>query len=327
VKKLAWVTGAAGFIGFRLAERLTQDGWSVVAIDHLAHFRERTEHPTKIQASWQLKERETFLREAEALANTSRPDAIFHLGACADTMNLDAEYHRRMNVEYSQALWKVATEHQIPFLYASSAAVYGEGEHGYSDEHELTQKLRPLNPYGESKRQFDVWALEQSQAGRCPSHWSGYRFFNVYGFGEKHKGRMASVVLHAFEQVHATGKVRLFKSHRAGIADGEQKRDFLAVEVLIDVLLHGLNAPVPNGIYNLGTGRAQTFLDLARAVFQAMGRTEQIEFIDTPVALRERYQYFTQAEMGKLRRAGYSWPFLTLHQAVPLYLKRWKLDA
>jgi ADP-L-glycero-D-manno-heptose 6-epimerase len=228
---------------------------------------------------------------------------------------------KEANLDYSKALWSYATEHRIPFVYASSAATYGDGAEGYDDNESLIPRLRPLNPYGESKQQFDLWALAEERAGRTPPAWSGFKFFNVYGFGERHKGKMASVVLHAYDQIESKGRVRLFKSHKAGIADGHQKRDFIFVGDVVEVLHFACEKPTRRGIYNLGTGEARTFLDLARAVFHEMGKPEQIDFIDTPVEIRDRYQYFTQARMDRLRSLGYAAPFTALEKGVSLYLK------
>ncbi len=323
-KKTAWITGAAGFIGFRLAEELSTAGWDVVAIDALENFYSRPEHPSHAKKGWRLVERDHLFNEQDELLRSARPDLIFHMGACSDTMNLNESYHRKMNLEYSQNLWLLASLKQIPLVYASSAAVYGEGEFGYSDDEALALQLKPLNPYGESKRLFDIWALEQEKAGTHPPFWSGFRFFNVYGFGERHKGRMASVVVHAYDQIIREGKARLFKSHRGSIRDGEQKRDFISVEDVVKVLRFAADKPIQRGIFNLGTGQAQTFRDLVRAVFESLGRPEAVEFIDTPEPLRARYQYFTQAEMGRLRQEGYADKFMTLAEAVPLYIRRLK---
>lgn len=245
-----------------------------------------------------------------------------HLGACTDTTELDEDYLRRTNLEYSQMLWRHCTLRKIPMVYASSAATYGEGELGYDDDEALIPKLRPLNPYGESKRLFDLWALEQERAGQHPPAWSGFKFFNVYGFGERHKGKMASVVLHAFDQIRDRGTVRLFRSHREGIADGHQKRDFIFVDDVIEVLEFARSTPIQRGIFNLGTGRARTFLDLVKATFAAMGAPENITFFDTPEELRERYQYFTEARMQKLRGVGYTKLFTSLEDGVAAYIKR-----
>lgn len=309
------VTGAAGFIGARFVA--TRAGARpVISVDAKQHFRERPEHAgIDFGTIVDRDELPAFLAEQHpALAG------IVHLGACTDTTELDVEYLTRVNLEYTKLLWRHATQHRIPFVYASSAAVYGDGALGYDDDDELTPRFQPLNPYGDSKLQFDVWALGEERARRTPPTWSGFRFFNVYGPGERHKGRMASVVLHAFDQIRAGGEVTLFRSHKPGIADGEQKRDFVYVDDVVEVLDFALRAPLARGIYNLGTGTARTFLDLVRATFAALGAPERIRFVDTPEAIRERYQYFTEARMDRLRDAGWTRPFTTLEDGVARYV-------
>jgi ADP-L-glycero-D-manno-heptose 6-epimerase len=312
------VTGAAGFIGARFVERCNARSIPVVSVDSRAYFTEREEH--RGVKFGEIVDREELLGRL-----ASKPmdlSGIVHMGACTDTTELDKEYLKRVNLEYSQALWKHAAAKGLTFVYASSAATYGAGDQGYTDDEAEMKRLVPLNPYGESKLWFDVWALEEEKLGRTPPAWSGFKFFNVYGFGERHKEKMASVVLHAFDQIKKTGRVRLFKSHKPGIADGHQARDFIFVEDVIDVLMYALEKPIPRGIYNLGTGRARTFLDLVNATFAAMGKPPQIEFFDTPMDLRARYQYFTQGDMVKLRRAGWTKHFTSLEDGVKQYVER-----
>jgi ADP-L-glycero-D-manno-heptose 6-epimerase len=211
-------------------------------------------------------------------------------------------------------------KHGLPLLYASSAATYGDGILGYSDRHDLVAQLRPLNPYGRSKNDFDAWALSQE---RKPYFWAGFKFFNVYGPNEFHKGRMASVVLHTFRQVEATGAMKLFRSHRPDFKDGHQTRDFVHVEDVCEVLLHFMHHRVPahSGLYNLGSGKGRTFLDLVHATFKAMKKTPHISFIDTPEDIRDTYQYFTEADLSKLRAAGYTAPFRSLESGIEDYVK------
>lgn len=318
------VTGAAGFIGARFIESCNQRDIPVISVDSLAHFAARPEHQDVDFG--QKVDRENLFDWLKVHEPELR--AIVHLGACSDTTQLDESYLRQVNVEYSQKLWNHATERKLPFIYASSAATYGGGELGYDDREDLIPRLRPLNPYGESKRLFDLWALEQEKAGHHPPRWAGFKFFNVYGFGERHKNKMASVVLHAFDQIRERGQVRLFKSHREDIAHGEQKRDFIYVDDVVDVLHFALShSDLKRGIYNLGSGEARTFLDLVRATFSSLGHPEKIEFIDTPVAIRERYQYFTEANMERLKKAGYTRPFTSLEQGVRSYVERLKKHA
>ena len=312
------ITGAAGFIGYRFAESCAARGIRAILVDEPAYFARRKEHGELANA--------TLIDRAQLFSwlDQTRPalDAIIHLGACARTTETDVAFLQRNNVEYSQKLWNIARALKIPFVYASSAATYGEGELGYEDDDALTPKLKPLNPYGESKRLFDLWALEEEKQGRTPPAWSGFKFFNVYGFGERHKEGMASVVLHAFDQIQAGGRVKLFKSHKSGIADGEQKRDFVLVDDVVEVLHFAVEKPIRRGIYNLGTGEARSFLALVRAVFVALDRDEKIDFVDTPVAIRDKYQYFTQAAMARLRAQGYARPFTSLEEGVRRYVAR-----
>jgi ADP-L-glycero-D-manno-heptose 6-epimerase len=309
------VTGAAGFIGARFVESCNRRGIPVISVDRLSAFETRHEH-RGIDFGTRL--------DIEALPGrlASLPvAAIVHMGAISSTTELDRELFRRLNVEYSKMLWEAARHADVPLAYASSAAVYGDGSLGFDDRDDLVASLRPLNPYGESKRLFDLWALEQSAAGRNPRGWSGFRFFNVYGFGERHKGPQASVALHAYDEIRSAGQVRLFRSHRPGIADGHQKRDFISVNDVVEVLWFALTKPLAGGIYNVGTGTARTFLDLVRAVFAATGAGERIDWIDTPLGIRERYQYFTEARMDRLGAAGYEKPFTALETGVTAYVQ------
>jgi ADP-L-glycero-D-manno-heptose 6-epimerase len=310
------VTGAAGFIGARFVESCNRRGIPVVSVDRASAFGTRPEH-RGLDFGTRLDIEELPGRLADV-----RPSSIVHMGAVSSTTELDTELFRRLNVEYSKTLWEHARRADLPFIYASSAAVYGDGSLGFDDRDDLAPRLRPLNPYGESKRLFDLWALEESAAGRNPRVWSGLRFFNVYGFGERHKGPQASVALHARDQIRASGSVRLFRSHRAGIPDGHQKRDFISVYDVVDVIWFALTKPPAGGIYNVGTGAARTFLDLARAVFAATGAPERIDWIDTPPGIRERYQYFTEAKMDRLRVAGYEKPFTPLETGVGAYVRQ-----
>lgn len=317
------VTGAAGFVGARFVESCNERGIPVVSVDKTEYFTERTEHSDV--AFGEIVDRENLMDWLEDLSSSGRAAqvrAIVHLGACANTMEADESYLLRMNVEYSQKLWSYASQHKIPMVYASSAATYGDGAQGYDDDESKISSLKPLNLYGESKQKFDIWALEQEKKGIHPPTWAGFKFFNVYGFGERHKGRMASVILHSSGQIKSQGFVRLFKSHREGIADGHQKRDFVFVGDVVSVLHFAIEHPLKRGIYNLGTGKARTFLDLTRAVFKALHREEKIDFIDTPIEIRDKYQYFTEANMKKLQAAGYTKPFTSLEDGVKQYLAR-----
>jgi ADP-L-glycero-D-manno-heptose 6-epimerase len=310
------VTGAAGFVGYQVARKLVQQKRKILGVDEVLFFETRKEHQ---DLSLETASPETILdREfyASMKAKGTPVTGIIHLGACTDTTEMRLDYLKQVNLDYTRTLWQHATEFGIPFVYASSAATYGAGENGYDDDESKIALLKPLNPYGDSKQQFDVWALAEEKAGRTPPSWAGFKFFNVYGFGERHKGKMASVVLQGFDQIRAQGGLKLFKSHKAGIADGEQKRDFVYVEDVVDVLLFALQKPIRRGIFNLGSGQARSFLDLAKATFHALEKTPNIEFIDTPIEIRDRYQYFTQANMQKLKAEGYSRPMTSLEDGV-----------
>ena len=306
------VTGAAGFIGARFVETCNRRGIPVVSVDVLDAFDTRPEH-SGIDFGLRI-DRDALPAALDGLGGLS---GIVHMGACSDTTELDEAFLERVNVDASKALWTHAARMRIPFVYASSAATYGDGERGFSDVEAEFDQLRPLNPYGESKRRFDLWVLEQERAGaEAPPAWSGFKFFNVYGFGERHKDGMASVVTKAYDQIRERGRVTLFRSHKEGVPDGHQSRDFVFVDDVVDVLWFALQHPLSRGVYNLGTGKARAFLDLVRATFAALGVPEAIDWVDTPESIRERYQYFTQADMERLRAAGYDRPFAELEDGV-----------
>ncbi|MCX8111771.1 MAG: ADP-glyceromanno-heptose 6-epimerase [Bacteroidia bacterium] len=313
------ITGAAGFIGSALAAYLNKEGYTdLVLCDDFSRPEKRLNWITK---------KYRFLVERVHLfewlgAHKRDVQVIFHIGARTDTTLTDEDTFSRLNTAYSQQLWRLAVEADIPFFYASSAATYGDGRWGFSDDEQHLHRLEPLNPYAKSKHAFDLWVMTQSEQ---PSRWAGFKFFNVYGPNEYHKGPMASVVWHGYNQIKSEGKMRLFRSHRPDYADGEQKRDFIYVKDVVKVLEHFSRERMPSGIYNLGTGQARTFLDLAGALFEAMGRAKRIEFIDTPAAIRQAYQYFTQAEMRKLREAGYTQPFFSLEEGIADYVQNYLL--
>ena len=268
-------------------------------------------------------ERSEFLEWLDA--NESQVQFVFHLGARTDTTEKDRSIFDELNLNYSQEVWKRCVQYGLPLVYASSAATYGAGEFGYKDAHNLVNQLKPLNPYGDSKNDFDRWALEQVEQGKAPYFWAGLKFFNVFGPNEYHKGRMASVVFHTFNQVNATGAMKLFRSHRSDYTDGGQTRDFVYVKDLAEVCLFLMHhrKPASNGLYNLGSGKARTFLDLAHATFDAMGKPRNVGFIDTPEDIRGTYQYFTEADMSKLHSIGYDRPFASLEDAVKDYVQNY----
>ncbi len=249
---------------------------------------------------------------------------ILHLGARTDTTEFDWEVFLELNLDYSKTLFKLCVEFGLPLIYASSAATYGLGEHGYVDSHELVPDLQPLNPYGRSKNEFDRWVLEQEHK---PFFWAGLKFFNVYGPNEYHKGRMASVVYHAYNQIAETGSMKLFRSHHPDYGDGEQSRDFIYVQDVVDVIIFLMENRPASGLYNLGTGEARSFLDLVTSTFVAMGKEPSISFIDTPEDIRDKYQYFTRAEIGKLRQVGYHHPFTSLEDGVMNYTRNFLFNS
>ena len=315
------VTGAAGFIGSALVGELLRQGWQdIVAVDD---FSRPDKAPNLEGNTLSAKvDRKEFFDWLDA--NQQLVQFIFHLGARTDTTEFDTAIFDELNLHYSQEVWKRCVKYGIPLVYASSAATYGAGEHGYDDDHDLIAKLKPLNPYGESKNDFDQWALAQAEK---PYFWAGLKFFNVYGPNEYHKGRMASVVLHAFRQIRDTGGMKLFRSHRPDYKDGEQLRDFVYVKDVCDVCLFLMEHRKHSGIYNLGSGKARTFLDLARAVFAALGKDENIEFIDTPADIRDKYQYYTEANMAKLKGIGYDKPFTSLEEGVGDYVTNYLIPG
>lgn len=315
------VTGAAGFIGSCMIKRLNDAGYTdIMAVDDFSRSDKQVNLSFKKVRSQM--HRMNFIRWFER--SHAEVDAIFHLGARTDTTEQNVAIFDELNLEYSKALWMLCAGFQIPLLYASSAATYGLGEHGYSDDHSLIPLLKPLNPYGQSKQDFDVWVLETIAKGdMAPPQWAGFKFFNVYGPNEYHKGRMASVIFHTCRKIKSTGAMQLFRSHRPDFKDGEQSRDFIYVKDLTDVLLFFLEKYPANAIYNLGTGKARTFLDLATGTFRAMNLEPNISFIDTPADIRDTYQYFTEADMSKLRSAGYQQPFYGLEEGIEDYVQRY----
>ncbi len=312
------VTGAAGFVGARFVASCNKLRIPVISVDKPSYFSER--HSATGIDFGRIVDRELFIPEFNTPGAMQDVAGIVHLGACTDTTEFNVEYLNKVNLEYSKSLWALAVDAKVPLIYASSAATYGDGANGYDDSEAIIPRLVPLNPYGQSKQDFDIWALAEEKKGNAPGAWSGFKFFNVYGFGEAHKGKMASVVLHAHKQIKERGVVRLFKSHKEGIEDGHQKRDFVFVDDVVRVLHFALAKPMARGIYNLGSGTARTFLDLVNATFAALKIEPRIEFIDTPIEIRDKYQYFTEAKMEKLLLEGYPSEFTSLEEGVKQYI-------
>lgn len=318
-RKYIVVTGAAGFIGSVMTGYLNSLGLSnLILVDDFSSSEKAINLSGK---QYVLKvHRDQF----EEWLETHAPlvTAIYHLGARTDTTLQDRKIFRHLNLDYTKMIWEYCCRYRIALVYASSAATYGDGSLGYKDDEALIPDLRPLNPYGESKNDFDIWALQQKVQ---PPHWYGMKFFNVYGPNEYHKGRMASVIFHAFRQIQAGGSVKLFRSHKPEYDDGGQLRDFVYVKDVVTVCEWILNSGIASGIYNLGTGEARTFNDLVRAIFSALDHPARIEYIDTPEDIRESYQYFTEADMDKIRERGLKHRFQTLEEGVADYVKQYLL--
>ncbi len=315
------ITGAAGFIGSYLTGYLNHLGfYNLILVDD---FSKQQKLPNLVGKQYQQQiHRDDFIQWCND--NVGKLQAIFHLGARTDTTEMDYSIHKRLNLDYSIDIWKVCTAQNIPLLYASSAATYGNGELGYKDEHDIVARLQPLNPYGVSKNEFDIWALKQSTA---PPFWAGVKFFNVFGPNEYHKARMASVIMHAYNQIQVTGKVKLFRSHNPAYQDGEQIRDFVYVKDVVSMCAWLMQNKPDNGLYNIGTGKARTFKDLVTAIFNTLHLPVDIQFIDTPIDIRDKYQYYTEADMGKLLNAGYNTPFYDLEEGVTDYVTNYLVNT
>ena len=325
-EKIILLTGAAGFIGSYLLGYLNKKGYTDIIIaddfsdeDKWFNFNSK-QFAAKVEREelfeWLEKENPTI-------------DFVFHLGARTDTTEFDYSIHKRLNLEYSKSIWNYCAEKNIPLVYASSAATYGSGEFGYKDSHDILDKLKPLNPYGISKNEFDKWIISETKSPlrgvEGLPFWAGLKFFNVYGPNEYHKGRMASMIFHGYNQIQSTGKVKLFKSHKPEFKDGQQLRDFIYVEDVAAVCYWLMENHIASGLYNLGTGKARTFEDLVKATFAAMGKAPAIEYIDMPEDIRDKYQYFTEADMTKLKEAGYTENFYSLEDGVGDYVKNYLL--
>lgn len=309
------ITGGAGFIGSVLAAALNSRGHrDLLIVDQQAQGSPKWKNVEK-RAFAEYLESDRFLSQLEAGAYKGKLTAVFHLGACSSTTEMDTAYLRENNSGYSERVAKACLRDGIYLQYASSAATYGDGELGFSDEDALTPNLKPLNPYGQSKLDFDIWVLRNGYE----KHFVGFRYFNVYGPNEYHKGSMRSLAEKGYEQVAATGKLKLFKSYRPDYPDGGQKRDFVYVKDCVEAMLWFFEHREKAGIYNLGTGRAQSWNELARAIFKAAGRPESIEYIEMPDSIKGQYQYFTEADLSKLRRAGCPVRFRSVEEGVADY--------
>lgn len=314
------LTGTAGFIGSYFLGFLNSKGITNIAIvDDFSREEKLNNWSTK---KFEIKiDRNQFIPWLEL--NSEKIDFVFHLGARTDTTLMDWKIFEELNLNYTKSIWEICANKNIPLVYASSAATYGNGELGYDDIEQNIPNLKPLNPYGDSKQMFDEWALQQASQ---PPFWAGLKFFNVYGPNEYHKGRMASVIFHSFNQISGSKKIKLFKSHKQGIENGHQKRDFVYVKDLCSVMYFLMEQRKSSGIYNLGSGTARTFLDLAHSVFKTLNLPPQIEFIDTPSDIRDNYQYYTCATMEKLKEAGYTNNFISLEEGINEYVQNYLLS-
>ncbi len=345
------VTGSAGFIGSHIADHFSTS--PLLLVDDPQAFRDRPYFDPGTLTPWDFATGKTdkaskhkvidmayFPKVLEAirpeapksdpkakehvlLAPGDKIEAVIHMGACTNTAETRLDYLDKWNVEYTKSIWTWCTKHKVPLIYASSGATYGAGEQGFSDSWETAAKLKPLNAYGQSKQDFDMWAKGEVQAGRTPPHWYGLKFFNVYGSRETHKGRMASAVLHAYREIIRTGTCRLFRSHNPKVQDGEQSRDFIHVSDIVKLVAHFVDKRPESGLYNCGTGKARTFLSLMQAIFHTLERPMKVEWIDTPEQFRKAYQYFTEADMSRtVHLSGYKTPFLSLEEGVADYVRR-----
>jgi ADP-L-glycero-D-manno-heptose 6-epimerase len=315
------VTGAAGFIGSYVVGKLNREGFKdIVLVDKYDDPLKFQNYNSKTYS--EMIDRDNFF---DWLAlNEKFVQMIIHLGARTDTVGQEPEIYQQLNLKYSQKIWNACIQYGLPLIYASSASTYGDGDLGFDDDHSLIPELKPLNLYAQSKHDFDCWALKQKEQ---PFFWAGLKFFNVFGPNEYHKDRMASVIFQAYNTIAKTGKMDLFRSHRSDFQDGEQARDFISVEDVAKVIQFFMSHRRDSGVYNVGTGQARTYLSLTKAVFKSMDKPENIGFVDTPEDLLGKYQYYTCANIQKLKNIGYNSPFLSLEDGIDDYVKKYLIPG
>lgn len=348
------LTGAAGFIGSHLANFYAKNH-RLLLVDDPQFFRERNyvDGVNKTMWDWitgrgdidsphkildyryfnkvlgairpEGPKHEPKAKEHVLIPRGEKIDLVLHIGACTDTAEFRQDFLQEWNVDYTKSIWNWCTKHKVPLVYASSGATYGNGEQGFSDSWETALKLKPMNPYGQSKQDFDLWAHEEAKAGRTPPHWYGLKYFNVYGPRESHKGPMASAVLHSYRHIQRTGQCKLFRSANPAVKDGEQSRDFIHVEDIVALTNFVAEKKPKSGLYNCGTGQARTFYSMMEALFKALDKPIKVDWVETPEQYRKAYQYFTEADMSHTLAAGYSAPFLSLEEGVADYVK-WLLE-
>ena len=312
------LTGASGFIGSCMLKKLNDEGYKDIII--VDNFKKNKEKNLLNKKFIKKIDRDSFFITFKKFNDI---EFIIHVGAITNTFENNLDLLRKYNIEYSKKIWNICTKYNIPLIYISSAATYGDGKFGYSDNIEIINSLKPLNPYGDSKNIFDKWVIKQD---KTPPFWYGLKFFNVFGPNEYHKNKMASVIYHSYNQIKNNNKIKLFKSYNSNYKDGEQLRDFIYVKDVIDIMYYIFNNKPVSDIYNVGTGESRTFIDLSKSIFKSLNLNDDIEFIDIPNEIKEKYQYYTKADISKLRNIGYDKELTTLEIAINDYIQNYLID-